>query len=54
MKNTMLRKSFKILEKIADLTLLDSALGHLPGFDFQGYPLLLLQVIDQRIRRHIG
>jgi hypothetical protein len=47
MKNTMLRKSFKILEKNCRL-LIHSTSGHLPGFDFQVNALLLLQVLDHR------
>jgi hypothetical protein len=45
MKNTLLRKSFKILEELQIKAPPHPTLSHLPGFDFQVYALLL------RIRR---
>jgi hypothetical protein len=53
MKNTMLRKSFKMLEKLQIAALTHSTPWHLPDFDFQVYTLLLMQIMDHRNRRHI-
>ena len=47
MKNTMLKKSFKMLE-MCRLSTDTGTLGNLPGFDFQVYALLPLQVSDHR------
>ena len=46
MKNTMFRKSFKMLKIIANKAVTLPPLGYLSCFDFQAYTLLLLQIRD--------
>lgn len=48
MKNTMLKKSCKLPGKLQKKTLPHATLGHLPGFNFQVYASLLLQITDHR------